>query len=374
MHQDQNQKTTTLLSKEHESDSWNLDNYDYHLPEDRIAQTPSGSRGGSRLYVLDRKGRDQVTDFSRLAEHLPPGALLVANNSKVVPARLYGTGPGGKKAEFLLLTPLPLLEGSMQAGASKAQAEGLLKGAKRFKPGDCIRFAEDLAFYLESKGEFGKVTGALCWKGTLQKRMQACGEPPLPPYIKRQTQAQDLERYQTVYANEEQSGSVAAPTAGLHFDAEHIRRLENAGFGWTEVTLYVGYGTFSPIRCQDIREHAMHAEYVQVSQSAAAAIAGAKEQGRPVVAIGTTVVRTLEGAFMQTQGIAPYSGWVDLFIRPGFTFHVVDHLLTNFHLPRSSLLVLVSAFAGRRRVLQAYEQALASGFRFFSYGDAMFFL
>lgn len=374
MYQHQNKKNTSSVTQEQEQSPWSLDSYDYHLPEDRIAQTPSDARGRSRLYVLDRNREDQVTAFNSLMQYLPAGALLVANNSKVVPARMYGVGPAGKKAEFLLLTPLPLLDVKTQDAASKAQAEGLLKGAKRFKPGDCIRFSNDLAFCLESKGAFGKVYGSLTWTGALQQRMQACGEPPLPPYIKRQIQDQDLERYQTVYADEAQSGSVAAPTAGLHFDVAHIKRLQEAGFAWTEVTLYVGYGTFSPIRCQDIREHAMHAEYVRVPEDAAQAIQQAKSEGRPVVAVGTTVVRTLEGAFLQTQGIAPYAGWVDLFIRPGFQFNVVDHLLTNFHLPRSSLLVLVSAFAGRERVLRAYEQALAAGFRFFSYGDAMFLL
>jgi len=353
---------------------WQLQNYDYNLPEERIAQSPAQQRGGSRLYVLDRQGEDAISRFADLAQHLPQGALLVANNSTVVPARMHAEGPAGKHAEFLLLTPLPLLEIKRSGNTSEAKAQGLLKGSKRFAPGDELVFSSSLRFEVQEKSAFGRVTGRLAWEGELRELMQACGEPPLPPYIKRERTAQDISRYQTVYANEEEAGSVAAPTAGLHFDAAHVDALRQAGFGWAEVSLYVGYGTFSPIRCEDIREHAMHAEYVRVPEAAATAIAEARAQGRPVVAVGTTVVRTLEGAFAESGRVAPYSGWVDMFIRPGFRFQVVDHLLTNFHLPRSSLLVLVSALAGRERVLRAYERALAAEFNFFSYGDAMLVL
>lgn len=366
-------KTAPKMENANSSD-WDLTSYDYHLPEEQIAQSPAQKRGGSNLYVLNRNGTDCMTAFSNLGQHLPEGALLVANNSMVVPARLQGQGTAGKRVEFLLLTPLPLLKVQHNGHCNSARAEGLLKGAKRFKSGDSVRFAETFTFTLDEKMPFGKVSGQLQWQGDLLEQLQHYGKPPLPPYIKRDVEEEDLSRYQTVYAKGTQPGSVAAPTAGLHFEQEHVQHLQQAGFQWAEVTLYVGYGTFSPIRCEDIRKHAMHAEYVTISPEAAACIAKAKSENRPVVAVGTTVARTLEGAALQTGGIAPFAGWVDLFIKPGFTFQAVDHLLTNFHLPRSSLLVLVSALAGRERVLQAYDRALASGFRFFSYGDAMFVL
>lgn len=357
-----------------EEQDWLLSAYDYPLPEGAIAQEPPSSRGNSRLLVLERSGATRLASFPDLAAHLPPGALLIANNSKVVPARLFGRCPQDKTAEFLLLTPLPLLRAETRQGETCAHAEGLLRGARRFKSGTRLEFTPNLSFILHETREFGRVSGTLCWRQDLQSEMHKCGEPPLPPYIKRKPGSEDVRRYQTVYAADSQAGSVAAPTAGLHFTAEHIAALKAAGFGWAEVTLHVGYGTFSPIRCEDIREHAMHAEYVTVPEATAQAVARAKAEGRPVVALGTTVVRTLEGGWLETGGVAPYSGWVNLFIQPGFRFRVVDKLLTNFHLPRSSLLVLVSALAGRERVLDAYGHALAAGFRVFSYGDAMLVL
>ncbi len=363
----------THTSQQLEAD-YELSSYDYPLQEGQIAQEPPEKRGSSRLCVLDRKRGNTLTDFASLAQYLPDNALIVANNSKVVPARMRGMSLSGKNAEFLLLTPLPLLRSALRDGGQCAQAEGLLKGSKRFRSADEIIFTPELRFRIEEKKGFGKVLGTLCWSGDLEAQLDLCGEPPLPPYIKRPTVATDTQRYQTVYAHAAEPGSVAAPTAGLHFDDAHVRALRAAGFGWAEVTLYVGYGTFSPIRCQDIREHEMHAEFVRIPEQAAVDIAQAKAQGRPVVAIGTTVARTLEGAVRLTGKPAPYTGWVNLFISPGFDFKVVDHLLTNFHLPRSSLLVLVSALAGRRRILSAYEQALQADFKVFSYGDAMLIL
>ena len=195
---------------------------------------------------------------------------------------------------------------------------------------------------------------------------------PLPPYIHRPDSEEDKERYQTIYSNDSKKGSAAAPTAGLHFTPELHNRLKEKGFGWAEVTLYVGYGTFSPVREQDIREHEMHSEYIEISEETAEAVRKAKEEGRPIVAIGTTSVRTLEGAFQACAEIRPWAGWTDIYLRPGSTFHVVDHIVTNFHLPESSLLIMISAFAGRLQVLDTYNKALDHDFRFFSYGDAMF--
>ena len=199
----------------------------------------------------------------------------------------------------------------------------------------------------------------------------ATGHIPLPPYIKRSDAEEDFSRYQTIYAREEKTGSVAAPTAGLHFTDELRETLRRRGFQWAEVTLYVGYGTFSPVRCEDIRNHQMHREYVELPEETADAIAEAKARHRPVIAVGTTSVRTLEGVAQVCGRAKPFAGWTDIFLYPGRPFRVVDGIITNFHLPESSLLMLVSAFAGRKRILEAYQEAVKEGYRFFSYGDAM---
>lgn len=356
-------------------EEFRLSSYDYLLPEESIAQTPTGNRGGSRLRVMHKEGEDIDSSFMDLHRHLPEGALLVANNSKVVPARLFGESGGCKSVEFLLLTPLPVLRviGTGQ-GWRSAMVRGLLKGARRFKSGQDFVFSSGLRFTLQEKEEFGRVKGVLHWRGNLLHEMESCGEPPLPPYIKRKPGIEDVSRYQTVYADAGSAGSVAAPTAGLHFDAEHVQSLRDGGFGWCELTLYVGYGTFSPIRCEDVREHRMHPEYVRLDASSAATIMEAKAEKRPVVAVGTTVVRTLEGVHRELGTLGGFDGWLNLYIYPGFSFKVVDHMITNFHLPRSSLLVLVSAFAGRERVLRSYVSSLGLGYRFFSYGDATLIL
>lgn len=350
-----------------------LSSYAYHLPEDRIAQQPADRRDASRLMVLDRAtGEARERRFAELPDLLPPGALLVANNSRVVPARLFGAKPSGGKVEFLLLTPPPLLAAEPgDDGFWTAQAQGLLRASKASKKGDAVEFGPDLRLFVEEKGEFGQAAVRLTWRGALTALLERQGHLPLPPYIRRPDSPADAERYQTVYADPAKAGSAAAPTAGLHFTPELRARLADRGFQWAEVTLYVGYGTFSPVRCADVRQHRMHAEYVEIGREAAAAVARAKAEGRPVVAVGTTSARTLEGAFAATGGIGPYAGWTDIYLLPGSRFNVVDTLLTNFHLPESSLLIMVSALAGRESVLGAYGKALAAGFRFFSYGDAM---
>ena len=377
-----------------------LNAYTYPLPEEQIAQHPADRRGASRLFVVDRTtGRNTCSRFADLADWLPPGALLVANNSKVLPARLYGTRPSGGRVEFLLLTPLPfVMEQAVPAqsppvrtqadqaaphahGWHSAPAEGLLRMSKRVKPGEQVSFGPNLRLEVTAPGEFGRCAVRLFWHGDLKALFLAQGHLPLPPYIKRPTDtpgspdsAEDRERYQTVYAREERLGSVAAPTAGLHFTDAQRADLARQGFGWAEVTLYVGYGTFSPVRSEDIRQHVMHREYMEISPETAHAIRTAKAEGRPVVTVGTTSTRVLEGAFAQTGTIGPFSGWTDIFIYPGFTFKVTDHVITNFHLPESSLLMMVSALAGRERMLQAYAEAIGSGFRVFSYGDSMLIL
>jgi len=349
-----------------------LDSYFYELPEENIAQQPADKRDGSRLLVLDRKDDTiSLRHFTDIVDALPENALLVANNSKVIPARMFGTKPTGGKIEFLLLTPLPLITPEEKNGWQEARVEGLLRASKPPRQGAEITILDDLRVILQERGEFGKWIVTLRWRGRLVDLVRSTGHLPLPPYIHRPDTEEDAERYQTVYANEEKAGSVAAPTAGLHFTSEIKKRLAEKNFSWAEVTLYVGYGTFSPVRCPDIRDHAMHHEYIEVPEATVIAIKKAKAEGRPVVAVGTTSARTLEGMFAQCKNIEPFVGETDIFIYPGYEFRVVDALLTNFHLPESSLIIMVSALAGRERILDAYSTALRNGFRFFSYGDSM---
>lgn len=349
-----------------------LKSYDFELPEDRIAQSPADRRDGSRLLVLDREN-DSLTplNFTDLIDQLPENALLVANNSRVIPARIFGMKPTGGKCEFLLLTPLPLIEPKEDDGWFSASAEGLLRASKTPKPGTTIQFADDFRLVAKEAGHFGRWQVELQWQGDLTALFQKHGHLPLPPYIKRPDSDSDKERYQTTYSDKSKTGSVAAPTAGLHFTPELRQQLKDRGFEWAEVTLYVGYGTFSPVRCEDIRLHQMHSEYIEVPEVTAEAIRKAKAEGRPVIAIGTTSARTLEGMFRETGKVSEFKGETDIFISPGYEFNVIDGILTNFHLPESSLIIMISALAGRNNILSAYQFALENGFRFFSYGDAM---
>ncbi len=382
-------------------DVFSLESYSYVLPEELIAQHPPEVRGTSRLMVLDRSGDSDCpidTVFDKLPEFLPEKALLVVNNSRVVPARLFGNRPGGGKAEMLLLTPPVLLEKSARVCADdaddaiwfEAEAEALLKPGRSIREKDTLDFGELRAEVLKKK-DFGRHTLRLVWSGSLTDILERAGKLPLPPYIKREQEADDISRYQTLYSREDKKGSVAAPTAGLHFTGEMRERLLSLGIEWAEVTLHVGYGTFSPVREEDIRQHPMHAEYAEIPAATVEAVRRAKRDGRPVIAVGTTSARTLEGAALAcaregcelfvrgdcavNASFDPYeagwSGWTDIFIYPGFSFRAVDGLITNFHLPRSSLLMLVSALTGRERILRAYSHAVEARYRFFSYGDAM---
>ncbi len=354
-----------------------LDSYRFELPEELIAQEPGHRREASRLMVLDRAtgGRSSVP-FAEIGAHLPPGALLVANNSRVLPARIFGRKATGGRVEFLLLTPLPLIAAKEPDadGFRGAPAEGLLRAAKSLRLGERVAFSDDFFLEVLRREDFGRALVRLAWRGDLAAHFMRLGHLPLPPYIRRPDSEADRERYQTIYSREDKLGSAAAPTAGLHFSPAVKAGLLEQGFGWAELTLYVGYGTFSPVRARDIREHAMHREYVEMPAECATAVAKAKAEGRPVVAVGTTSARALEGAFAQTGSLAPFAGWTDIFIRPGYRFNVVDHLLTNFHLPGSSLIVLVAALAGLEPVMAAYAQAVRERMRFFSYGDAMLVL
>lgn len=359
-------------------DDFLLQKYTFELPPEQIAQFPPDHRGNSRLMVISRRG-DAAPEhhmFSELPACLPPGALLVANNSRVLQARLLGTRSTGGKVEFLLLTPLPLvLQQAVPARDGDcdmcAEVEGLVRSGGSIRDGETLRFGAGIHVTILESGPFGRRRVRLSWRGDLAEAFAATGHIPLPPYIKRADDEEDAGRYQTIYSRPDKIGSVAAPTAGLHFTEDVRTRLQEAGFGWAEVTLYVGYGTFSPVRSDDIRRHVMHREYVEISEETAEAVARAKAEKRPVVAVGTTSTRTLEGVARLCGRVQPFSGWTDIFLYPGQSFRVIDGLLTNFHLPESSLLMLVSAFAGREYVLSAYQEAVREGYRFFSYGDAM---
>ncbi|MBI9078813.1 MAG: tRNA preQ1(34) S-adenosylmethionine ribosyltransferase-isomerase QueA [Pseudodesulfovibrio sp.] len=349
-----------------------LESYNYELPEDRIAQEPATNRDGSKLLVVDRaSGTLNPVKFTDLIDFLPKNALLVANNSRVIPARIFGAKSTGGRVEFLLLTPLPLITPVEKDGWKSASAEGLLRASKTPKQGTIISFSDNFRLVASESGHFGRWQVELQWRGDLNSLFTEMGHLPLPPYIKRPDTAADKERYQTVYSDESKTGSVAAPTAGLHFTPEFRKKIADNGFEWAEVTLYVGYGTFSPVRCEDIRLHQMHSEYIEVPEETAHAVRKAKAEGRPVFAIGTTSARTLEGMFKKCNKIRGFKGETDIFISPGYEFKVIDGILTNFHLPESSLIIMISALAGRSTILSAYEYALNNGFRFFSYGDAM---
>ncbi len=350
-----------------------LKSYNFELPEQQIAQCPAVMRHGSKLMVLDQKsGETKIMNFTDIVDLLPEGALLVANNSKVVPARIFGQKPTGGRVEFLLLTPLPLIEGEEIPGGFKAKARGLLRASKGPKPGNIITFDGGLKLTVLGKGKFGLSEVELEWSGDLKKIFEECGKIPLPPYIRRAADESDNERYQTLYACDDKAGSVAAPTAGLHFSEEINEKLKAKNIQRAEVTLYVGYGTFSPVRAEDIRDHEMHSEYIEIPKETAEAVIKAKNEGRPVIAVGTTSARTLEGAFLQAGKICEFKGETNIFIYPGFEFKVVDRMITNFHLPESSLVIMISALAGRENVLKAYTDAVENDFRFFSYGDSMY--
>lgn len=352
---------------------FNLNTYWFDLPEDRIAQFPPKDQSLSRLLIVPGKEEGAYRDgiFADIGDFLPDNALLIANDSRVFPGRIFFRNKSGAKIEFLMLTPLQIIceNHLLEHDFKSAQIECLFKPASKIRIGDYFELAPNLWGKVSAKGEFGKHEVLLQWKGDLENIFQKYGNIPLPPYIKREALPDDREAYQTCYGSK--TGSVAAPTAGLHFTNEIRKKLENKGFQWENITLHVGYGTFNPVRCSDIRNHKMHAEYIEIPEKTAVAINSAIKNGRAVIAIGTTTLRCLEGVWEKTGGINPYKGMIDNFIYEGYKFKVVDGLLTNFHLPESSLLILVCAFAGRKKIMNAYEYAKAKGYNFFSYGDSM---
>ncbi len=342
--------------------------FDFDLPESLIAQTPLPNRTMSRLLTLNKTtGETGHHYFYELIDYLQAGDTLVLNDTRVIPARLFGVKPDtGAKIEVLLLKPL-----------ENDRWEALVKPGKRMKPGAVVCFgAEDgeseppLAATVEEMGEMGGRILRFRYKGIFNEILERLGQMPLPPYIKEQLH--DKERYQTVYAKHE--GSAAAPTAGLHFTEQYLKEIERKGITLAYLTLHVGLGTFRPVSVTRVEEHDMHAEYYSISAETARILNETRARGGRVVAVGTTSARTLETAALRFQGgpIEECRGWTDIFIYPGYKFRMVDALLTNFHLPKSTLIMLVSALAGRERVLNAYREAIERKYRFFSFGDAMF--
>ncbi|MBA2939274.1 tRNA preQ1(34) S-adenosylmethionine ribosyltransferase-isomerase QueA [Paenibacillus sp. CGMCC 1.16610] len=349
--------------------------FDFELPESLIAQTPLLNRTASRLLTLNKQtGAIGHQTFEQLIDYLEAGDLLVMNDTRVIPARLFGMKKDtGAKVELLLLKQL-----------GEDRWEALVKPGKRMQMGAVAVFGVNqeeeplLTAEVVEVGEMGARVLQFSYKGIFNEILDRLGEMPLPPYIKEQLP--ERERYQTVYAKHE--GSAAAPTAGLHFTEAYLEKLQAKGVRLAFVTLHVGLGTFRPVSVDTIEEHQMHAEYYVLSAETAAAINETKANGKRVVAVGTTSARTLETAagISREQGgaeagkplvIQPSQGWTSIFIYPGYTFGVVDALLTNFHLPKSTLLMLISALAGRTHIMQAYEEAVREEYRFFSFGDAM---
>ncbi|MDG5786434.1 tRNA preQ1(34) S-adenosylmethionine ribosyltransferase-isomerase QueA [Evansella sp. AB-P1] len=334
--------------------------FDYDLPERLIAQTPLKDRTASRLLVLNKEsGEIDHQQFPDLIHYLSPGDVLVLNNTKVLPARLLGVKEDtGAKIELLLLNE----EG-------EDTWEALVKPAKRVKVGTVVQFGDGLlkGTCVEELPE-GRRRIQFDYKGIFNEILDNLGHMPLPPYI--QEQLEEKDRYQTVFAKH--SGSAAAPTAGLHFTKDFLRKMESSGVKIVYITLHVGLGTFRPVSVDTIEDHKMHAEFYEMSETTANILNEAKETGKKIVAVGTTSCRTLETIASQTNGkFTKTSGWTDIFIYPGYSFKGVDGLLTNFHLPKSTLVMLVSAFAGKENILKAYNQAVEEEYRFFSFGDAM---
>jgi len=337
--------------------------YEYDLPAGRVARYPAERRDGSRLLVVPRgDGPLRHLRFHQAAELFEPGDVLVVNESKVLPARLLGRKPTGAPAEILLLRPAP-------AAPDERVWEALVRPGGKLKPGRVVDVAEDLRVeILDSAPGGGRLVRVIC-PGRVQDALERHGHMPLPPYLEREDEPIDRERYQTVYART--PGSVAAPTAGLHFTPEVLEALRERGVERVALTLHVGVGTFRPVEVEDPGAHELHHEWYDVPAVAAAAVNRARDEGRRVWAVGTTAVRTLEAVADERGRLVAGSGTTDLFIRPPYRFKVVDALLTNFHLPRSTLLMLVAAFGGYRQVMDAYREAVAGEYRFYSYGDAM---
>ncbi len=337
----------------------NIEEFDYDLPESLIAQTPLKHRDQSRLLVMGREsGKTTHQHFADVIDYFKEGDTLVLNDTRVMPARLFGIKEEtGAKVEMLMLTYI-----------EDNDWEVLLKPAKRIKVGQRLSFGDGkiVAECIEELDQGGRIM-RLHYEGILQERLDELGEMPLPPYIKERLD--DPDRYQTVYAKE--SGSAAAPTAGLHFTDELLEAIRAKGIRIVFITLHVGLGTFRPVSVENIDDHEMHSEYYQISEDTAQLLNETRREGGRIISVGTTTTRTLETVRSQHDQFVATSGWTDIFIYPGYEFKAIDGLITNFHLPKSTLVMLVSAFSTRENVLNAYREAVERQYRFFSFGDAM---
>lgn len=339
--------------------------FDYELPENLIAQFPTQKRSESKMLVLDKSKQSlEHKHFYDIIDYLTDNDILVLNNTKVIPARLFGTKETGAKIEVFLLKDL-----------KNGRWEVLMKPAKRVHLNDKIKISDELSVIAKEQMEDGKRIVEIVCDGDIYDLLNKYGNIPLPPYIERKMTSDEIKkldynRYQTVYAKKE--GSVAAPTAGLHFTEEILQKLKNKGVTVCYVTLNVGLGTFRPVKCDDVTEHKMDSEEFEISEETARVITEGKANGKNIVAVGTTSVRTLETAYAQFGEIKACKSSSRLFIYPPYEFKVIDKLITNFHLPKSTLIMLVSAFAGKDFVFRAYKTAVENNYRFYSYGDCMF--
>ncbi|OAB41032.1 tRNA preQ1(34) S-adenosylmethionine ribosyltransferase-isomerase QueA [Paenibacillus macquariensis subsp. defensor] len=335
--------------------------YNFDLPEELIAQTPLLERSSSRLLTLNKEdGKTEHHTFKDITEYLKSGDTLVLNDTRVIPARLFGVKEDtGAKAEVLLLKNL-----------GDDRWEALVKPGKKLKQGNIIVFSDELKAVIDSESDMGGRVLKFTYNGVFQEILDRLGQMPLPPYIK--DKLDDRERYQTVYARHE--GSAAAPTAGLHFTEELLDDIRAKGVSVAFITLHVGLGTFRPMSVERVEDHVMHEEYYSLSQETADLLNDTRQAGGRIIAVGTTTCRTLETVGQQCAGgpLKESSGWTSIFMFPGYEFTVVNALITNFHLPKSTLVMLVSALAGREHILEAYKEAVKEQYRFFSFGDAMF--
>ena len=357
-----------------------VSDFDYDLPEELIAQLPAYKRENSRMLVLDRSSHKiQHKHFYDIVDFIDENSILVLNNTKVMPARLIGHKDTGAKIEVFLLKNLGTIQNSDSPAVQPAHGsywEVLIKPSKRIKPDTIIKISGELSVKaIEKTEEDGGWIVELLYDGEVLDVLHRNGNIPLPPYIERKLANEDIkkldfERYQTVYAKDE--GSVAAPTAGLHFTQEILEKLKDKGVEIAYVTLDVGLGTFRPVKCENILDHKMHSETFEITEETAAQINRAKANGKKLVAVGTTTVRTLETAYQKFGCIKACRDHSELFIYPPYEFKVIDELITNFHLPKSTLLMLVSALAGKDFIFEAYREAIENKYRFFSYGDCMF--
>ncbi len=334
--------------------------YDYHLPVELIAQHPTEKRSNSRLLYLKKSGEIFHHKFNEIVDILRPSDVLVINKTKVIPARLFGRKTTGAKVEIFLLNQL-----------SKKRWECLVKPGKKLLLNSEVIFSNNFSCKIVDYADEGGRIVEFYWDGDFWDILEKVGKMPLPPYIKRDATEKDKEKYQTIFA--ENLGSVAAPTAGLHFTKEILNQIRERGIIICEVVLKVGLGTFRPVKTDNIREHKMHSEYCQISEKTAKIINDAKRENRRIIAVGTTTTRTLE-SFVKNNRIKSGSKWTDIFIYPGKKLQIIDGLITNFHMPESTLMMLVSALAGRKNIMNAYKIAVEKKYRFFSYGDAMLIL